>query len=394
MRTYEKTHPWLNFRFERAMLGAQDWMLLGQAQAKCEHLSGTPMTPSLAEEMHKVYLARGVHATTAIEGNSLSEAQVREKVDGALELPPSKEYLGQEVGNIIDACNEIANRTLEEEVKGLKFEDILHFNAQVLNGLDEMVEGIPGQLRAPGHEVRVANYRGAPPADLGFLLNRLCEWLNQEFMPRDERMRIAFGILRAVVAHLYLAWIHPFGDGNGRTARLLELRILLEAGVPKPAAQLLSNHYNDTRANYYRHLRLSSEEPGGDYKFFTYALQGFVDGLNAQIGHIETQQIAVHWINAVERAFLDERPSATTNRRKRLLLDMMEQGRPVAVRDIRDISDWIRKAYEGKTRKTVMRDLNRLGDMNLISATEEGFVPNFGIVLARPPRVHQQQAVD
>ena len=394
MKTYEKTHSWLNFRFELARLGTQDWMLLGQAQAKCKHLSGTPMTPSLAEELHKVYLAKGVHATTSIEGNSLSEAEVREKVDGALELPPSKEYLGQEVGNIIDACNEIANRTLAGEVQGLTFEDILQYNTQVLKGLDKMVEGIPGALRAPGHEVRVANYRGAPPEDLGFLLNRLCEWLNQEFAPHDESLRIAFGIMRGVVAHLYLAWIHPFGDGNGRTARLLELRILLEAGVPKPAAQLLSNHYNETRANYYRHLRLSSEEPEGDYKFFTYALQGFVDGLNEQIGLIETQQFTVHWINAVESAFLDERPSSTTNRRKRLLLDMMEQGRPVPVRDIRDISDWIRKAYEGKTRKTVMRDLNRLGDMNLIRATDEGYVPNFGIVLARLPHVHQQQAVD
>ncbi|MBW2661693.1 MAG: Fic family protein, partial [Deltaproteobacteria bacterium] len=37
--------------------------------------------------------------------------------------------------------------------------------------------------------------------------------------------------------------MHPFGDGNGRTARLLEFEALLSSGVPAPSSQLLSNHY-------------------------------------------------------------------------------------------------------------------------------------------------------
>jgi hypothetical protein len=56
-------------------------------------------------------------------------------------------------------------------------------------------------------------------------------------------------LIAAVVAHVYFEWIHPFGDGNGRTGRLIELKLLLEAGVPQPAAHLLSNHYNATRPN-------------------------------------------------------------------------------------------------------------------------------------------------
>lgn len=64
-------------------------------------------------------------------------------------------------------------------------------------------------------------------------------------------------ILKAIAAHLYLAWIHPF-DGNGRTARLMELRLLLAAGVTTPATHLLSNHYNLTRGEYYRQLDAAS----------------------------------------------------------------------------------------------------------------------------------------
>ena len=56
----------------------------------------------------------------------------------------------------------------------------------------------------------------------------------------------SIAILRAITAHLYLIWIHPFGDGNGRLARLVEFTILLKSGIPSIAAHLLSNHYNAT----------------------------------------------------------------------------------------------------------------------------------------------------
>jgi hypothetical protein len=90
------------------------------------------------------------------------------------------------------------------------------------------------------------------------------QWLNADLNPPlREDAPIPFAILKAIMAHLYLAWIHPFGDGNGRTARLLEFHILLEAGVPLPVAHLLSDHSNRTRAEYYRQLDRASKS-GGD----------------------------------------------------------------------------------------------------------------------------------
>ena len=74
----------------------------------------------------------------------------------------------------------------------------------------------------------------------------MCDWLNSNEWERvfGRNNVILTGIIKAIVAHLYIAWIHPFGDGNGRTARLLELQILLNSNIPTPAAHLLSNHYN------------------------------------------------------------------------------------------------------------------------------------------------------
>ena len=100
-----------------------------------------------------------------------------------------------------------------------------------------------------------------PPAgDCEFLVERLCEWLNGDDFARCDDRRETFlrAFLRAVLAHVYIAWIHPFGDGNGRTARLVEFAILTAAGVPAISAHLLSNHYNATRDAYYRQLNQAS----------------------------------------------------------------------------------------------------------------------------------------
>ncbi len=61
----------------------------------------------MAVELSKIYLAKGAHATTSIEGNTLSEEEVRAQLDGSLKLPPSRGYLAHEVANVLQALQEI-----------------------------------------------------------------------------------------------------------------------------------------------------------------------------------------------------------------------------------------------------------------------------------------------
>ena len=113
-------------------------------------------------------------------------------------------------------------------------------NEAVLRGLEVGDHVAPGRIRTAN--VSVGRYRCPDWQDAGYLLARLCETLDGFDPPDGDRH--AFAILKAIFAHVYLAWIHPFGDGNGRTARLVELAVLLEAGLPLPACHLPSNHYN------------------------------------------------------------------------------------------------------------------------------------------------------
>ncbi|NJN71060.1 MAG: hypothetical protein HC801_12855, partial [Nitrospira sp.] len=84
------------------------------------------------------------------------------------------------------------------------------------------------------------------------LFDRFCEWLKKEFCFDSGSQSFEDAVIQAIVTHVYLEWIHPFGDGNGRTGRLLEFYILLRAGNPDISSHILSNFYNETRAEYYR----------------------------------------------------------------------------------------------------------------------------------------------
>ncbi len=384
--SYTESHPWLTFDLKLQRFPAHIWLLLGEAQSKSEHLVGTPLLPEVAARLHSVYLAKGALATTAIEGNTLTEEEVQRFIEGKLKLPPSKEYLAQEVGNIVEACNSIGGGILSGEPAELCVEDILRYNEMVLKSLPLGEDVTPGVIRT--HSVGVGRYRGAPASECRSLLEKLCRWLSSENLTGPETHKIAFGILRAIIAHLYLAWIHPFGDGNGRTARLIEFQILLSVGVPSTAAHLLSNHYNLTRTEYYRQLDRAHRSGGDVHPFIVYALQGFIDGLKEQIDLIKRQQVIVHWINYVHDRFhgLEQQ---TDSRRKKLVLDLtdyfIDHGRGVPVSAVRHVSPRIAELYANKGDKTVKRDVDLLIDIGLIKRTEKELTPNFEIMLAFLP---------
>src|SRR4051812_48792459 len=99
----------------------------------------------------------------------------------------------------------------------------------------------------------------------------------------------------------------------------MELHILLAEGFPQPATQLLSNHYNRTRAEYYRQLDRASRE--GPHGFLLYAVQGFVDELRAQVDRVWAMQYGDRWEQYVYEQFGQLRTD-TQRRQLRLIKDL------------------------------------------------------------------------
>lgn len=370
-KKYTKTHPWITFNVDLRKIDYKTWLLLGEAQSKCARVSRVPLKPELSEILHQTYLAKGIKGTTEIEGNTLSEEEVKKRIEGELKLPDSMEYQGREIDNVLEAYNGIVKKLIDGETQEIHPQEIKNCNETILRGLplDEGV--VPGQISQ--HNVGVFRYRGAPREDYEHLLGKMCEWLNGPSFNPDEN-KIVFAIIKAVLAHLYIAWIHPFGDGNGRTARFVELKIMLASGAPAPVCHLLSNHYNKTRSEYYRQLDYASRSGGDIYPFIRYAVQGFADQLREQVEFIEVQQLEIFWRDYIFEAF-GENSGKIAKRRRNLALDFWHVKEPLKLEEIRKISPRIAEQYSPISTRTVQRDTEFLVEKDFVEKLEDGYFP-------------------
>lgn len=93
------------------------------------------------------YLAKGARSTTAIEGNTLTEEQVRAIASGSPRIPASQKYQEVEVHNVIELMTEISQAVVAGDQLPLNPERIMDINRRLLAGTD-LAEGVvPGNVR-------------------------------------------------------------------------------------------------------------------------------------------------------------------------------------------------------------------------------------------------------
>ncbi len=384
MKAYEESHPWITFRASDIKdMPPRTWMLLGEARAICQQVTNTPLKPGIAEHLNEVALIKGAQATTAIEGNTLNQEQVAGIHRGEYTAPPSRAYQEREVRNVLDALTDIDEQAKNGTLEHLTAEMICDYNHLVLNATEHASDARPGELR--DHSVVVGNYRGAPAEDCQYLIRRLAEWLESDmFRSDDPETEFALTVIQAIYAHLYIAWIHPFGDGNGRTARLLEFMLLARSGqMPLLAAHLLSNHYNLTRDQYYRELEAASRSRL-THRFLAYATQGLLDGLREQIELVREQQMEVSWTNYVNEV-MDQFPTSQASNRQRDLVLAMPPNTAMPREDLTVLTPALAAHYANTGPRTLSRDLNRLAKAGLILRERRSWKTNTGVMFTFMP---------
>ena len=149
-----------------------------------------------------------IHSSLAIEGNTLSEDEVRDIIDGKNVVAPIRQI--QEVKNAI------ATYELYPTLDAFKEKDLLKAHGVMMQALVDK----PGRYRSGG--VGVFGEKGivhlAPPAErVPQLMGDLFNWLKNS---KDHLL------IRSCVFHYEFEFIHPFVDGNGRTGRLWQSLIL------------------------------------------------------------------------------------------------------------------------------------------------------------------------
>ena len=386
-RTYLITHPWLSFQLDLDQMVPGIWMLLAEAQSKCVQLSGVPLIPKAAKKLSNRYLVEGIYSSATREGNTLSAEEVRERIENNLELPPSREYLGTEIDNLVKTNNLVEFQTRIGKCMDLNPEKIRDLNLLVLAGVIHQPVVVPGETR--NNSVLVGNFKAVPAKYCDDLLQRLCNWLHNDIQ-EVAGYSMAFCVLRAILAHFYLAWIQPFGEGNRRTISLVESQIMLSGGLPTIASHLLTIHFQRTESIYLRKLGALTRSGDKLIPFIEYAVQGFVDGLTEQIEIIRAEQLNIHWLSSIQDSFRSDFRE-TDRRRKQLLIELSSKEDPIPLADVRYITPGVSKLYDGRNERTFRRDIAWLKNMDLLKECKDGFSANREMVIAfLPPKLHAQ----
>lgn len=154
---------------------------------------------------------RSIHSSLAIEANSLSFDQVKDIIDGKKVIGPQDEI--QEVKNAYEAYK------LIKEVNQYSIKDLKKVHGVMtyltVDESGEFRKGNEGVFDEKGNCIHVC----PPPEQVDELMKQLFKWM-------EDNNGIVHPLILSSVFHYEFVFIHPFKDGNGRTARLWQNVIL------------------------------------------------------------------------------------------------------------------------------------------------------------------------
>lgn len=205
--------------------------------------------------------------SNSIEGNTLSLIETKVVIEDGLTVAGKSLKEHFEVVNHHDAIAFVESLVAPEY--SLSKRDILDIHSIVLDKIDRNIAG-----RFRDGNVRITGARFTPPDALHVQehLEDLIDWYTKEALEIHP-------IIKATIFHHRFVWIHPFFDGNGRTARLLYNLLLMSAGYP-PAIILTVD-----RKKYYTALR--EGDKGAYTKLFLLVGQAVERSLSIYISNIE-----------------------------------------------------------------------------------------------------------
>lgn len=179
-----------------------------------------PMPPELVQNLEQWFKVELTYTSNALEGNTLTRRETAVVVEKGLTVGGKSLVEHLEATNHAAAYEKIL-ALVERENKGFSESDIMTIHETILTGIDDDNAGryrnIP--VRISGAEVIFPNPIKVPD-------------LMAEFILEANKHRKLHPVEMAAEAHYQLVTVHPFVDGNGRTARLLMNLLLLQQGYP------------------------------------------------------------------------------------------------------------------------------------------------------------------
>ncbi len=331
---------------------------VAKAEALAQIVRGIPLPPAAYEQIDRLNISRAVRGTTGIEGSDLSEDEV------AQVLRTNQNVLGQarareerEVRNAGAVMAFVARILRANPDEPLTETLICEIRRLTTEGID-YENNTPGSYRS--HAVHALQY--VPPRDaetVRTLTAEFARWLN------DGPSMHWPAAIRAVAAHFYFISIHPFGDGNGRTARAIESYLLYQGQINVVGFYSLSNFYYRNRSEYVEMLDYVRFQSGGDLTpFVNFALAGLVEELD-QVRDIVLRALTAIVYFDYARVVLDS-IRVRTPVRNRLWFFLNELRSPALVADLKTGKHPLGVMYKVLSDKTLDRDIKTLVKSGLL----------------------------
>ena len=265
---------------------------LDGVERRCWLFSNLPLDPVHRDWLRQRAWVRTVHGSTRIEGNRLSDLDVDRLLDGigskALPRKDALEVLGTR--SALELVDELAARSDVELDQSV----VREIHRRVLDGQSDLLT--PGEYRRGENRVAGADgeiiFTTPPSGDVPQLMRDFVAWL-------AGHPDVSSPIL-AALAHLEFVAIHPFNDGNGRTARAISRFLLVRGGHAFDGLVSLDAHLDIHRSDYFAAIRASIGrvyQPGYDATpfvvFFLSAITGAAEHVLARLRGLGEVQIAV-----------------------------------------------------------------------------------------------------
>jgi Fic family protein len=288
-------------------------------------IEALPITPRVLANLRETARLFSTHYSTMIEGNLLTREQVA-KVIAENQHFPGRERDQDEVRGYYAALDEVER--LSNSRAELNETAVRKLHALVMGSGRARVKPTPyrdGQNVIRDGATGGIVYMPPQAADVPILMSDLVAWITtNDDLPLP---------LKAAVAHYQFATVHPYYDGNGRTARLLTTLILRLGGYGLKGLYSLEEYYARDLSAYYKALTVG---PSHNYYLgragadITGWVAYFIEGMAASFGKVHAQAKREAKSGAGDRSQLLRRLDA----RQRKALTLFARSREVAARDI------------------------------------------------------------
>lgn len=360
-----------NFPFSALYNKKKIQPLLLEAQLLYRAIAQIPVLPRITARIEEELIKKSIFGTAAIEGNPLPEEAVEEVLEEE-HVKKRKKKSEKQIVNLKNAYKFIRDIKPTEKKISLDEEFVKSINSVITHESEEE-DHIPGKYR--NHVVHVGDKehggKYTPPKmlkDIKMLMQEFVQWINSEdIINEDDAIRAAF-------THYHLALIHPFGNGNGRTARVVEAIILKASGI-RFVPHNLSNYYYRNIDDYYWAFSLSEKNKDNDITPF---LEFYLKGLVESLREIQAQVYSHIRILSLRDYYRYEKNNKSLNKRQYELLEfLLLNPQSFLLNDLYE-KPGFRVLYAGTSDRTARRDIKKLLEKKCLRINEqEQFELNF-----------------